>query len=345
MADPNQLHFDTSVFLSSGEMRSKSSQTEKVFELSVEPPAAFKGSPSDYSSLAGANETDLNSPNIYYSEHIKNEPGDILVVEFEGYIMNNLSRFSTPDTDARNEISAFIDAYIDKGGLHFHACKIFENILNFSWMRRNNCIFQMHRKLTFETLNFQHTFALPNSVEAPTVTEIQADSPVAYDNCVNFIEKCLYTSNIPRWFKVSAEVYTGKYIKIFPAQEMNEKKGGNKSRPPTTFHKGASELTGKKTIPLLKDTHIKYALFTYDRFYDRGDNLKAININPSGFCEKDKCHYRDFSINNCLYDYQRRLVALTTELLTVKHAKDISNDCHYLIGNYLKGGVFGEKAE
>ena len=203
MATPTQLHFDTSIFVGDGEMKSKSSSTEKLFELCVQPPQALKGPPGDYKTLSGSNEIDLNSPNIYYSESIRNEPGDTLVVEFEGLILNNLCKFSTPDSEARAEISAFIEAYIEKGGLRFHAQCIFNNLLNFSWMRRNNCIFQTSRQLTFETKTFEHTFALTDDIELPDLSEIQPDTPDAYHRCVDFIECCLKTSNIPRSFKGS----------------------------------------------------------------------------------------------------------------------------------------------
>lgn len=346
MTSPKQLNFDTSVLIGDGDMLSKSSTTEKIFELEVLPPKAFKGPPGDYKTLAGSNEIDLNSPNIYYSESVKNEPGDILVVEFEGYILNNLLRFSTPDEKAREEISAFINAYIEKGGLNFQARSLLNNLLNFSWMRRNNCVFQTGRKLTFETKAFQHTFELPDNIEFPDLSEIQPDTPDAYDECAGFIEHCLKSGNVPRWFKVTAEVYTGKHLKIFPAQEINMKtKGYESQRPPTTFLKGVSETTGKRTIPLMKDTHIKYALFTYDRFYDDKQGLLPININPSGFVEREGRHYRDLSKSNCIYSYQRKLKDLANELQKVNHPDEISGTAHYVIGNYIKGGVFGEKSE
>ena len=350
MASPTQLKFKRSLEIGAAKIRSKCSETGEVFPLHILPPRNIKGSPGDYASLCGTNEQDLDSPNIHTCEFIRNEPGDTLLIEFEGFILNNAIKPQTPDQTAKKEILDFMSVFIEKQGLRYHAYCIMQNLLNFRWLRRNNEIFQYKRKLRFSTINFEHEFVLPDWVEHPTLEDIEADPADALEACIQFIETRLYQNNVNRWFKISVELYTGTGLNIFPSQEINiEQKKGEKAsknnRKGRSFVKGIDKKTGRRDIPLLDERHILYALYTYDTWYKEGDSLTPININPSGFVEEKGKHYRDYKKGNCIYNFQEELPSLTKALTSITDSSAISGDSHFTAGNYMKGGVFGEKSE
>ena len=271
MASPNQLNFERCLEISCGYIESKCSKTERIWTLHVQPPRSVKGPPGDYASLSGSNEQNLDTPNIYRSEFIRNEPGDTLFIYFEGYILNNLFDPNTPDEEAKQELLELFGVYRDKGGFEQLALLILCNLLNFRWLRHNNKIFQLRRKITFETLHFKHEFILPDSTRFPEMNDIQASSPTAIQDCVEFIATRLYTENIDRWLKVAAELYTGRGLNIFPSQEMNiDNKNNNsekKNHEGRTFLKSIDPETRRRNIPVIDERHILYALYTFDASY------------------------------------------------------------------------------
>ena len=348
MAPSRQLHFNRSIEIGPGYMRSKSSTTGEVYTIHVQK-RHIKGPPSDYATLKGKNEQNLDTPNIFHGEFIRNEPGDYLLVEFEGYLLNNCFFPKTPDSEARAEILQFLELFRDKGGFGVLARYIFQNIVNLRWLRRNNEIFSYKRQVVFKTHEFEHSFTLPDWNELPALEEIEAGDTGAVRQCIAFIESRLHKSNIDRWFKVEAELYTGRRLNIFPAQEMNIGQINNNPEknhsPGRMFVKGIDEKTGKATIPLIDERHILHALYTYDYSYTEDIDAMPINVNPCGFHEEKGRHYRDYQQGNCVYNYQEQLSSLTKKLQKVNEAEDIPDECHYLCTNYLKGGVFGEKSE
>lgn len=247
MASPNQLNFDRSLEIGCGYVYSKCSETGKIWNLHVQLPRNVKGSPGDFASLSGSNDQNLDTPNIHRCEFIRNEPGDTLRVEFEGTILNNVFDLNTPEADAREELLAFFCMYRDRGGFEQLARLILGSLLNFRWLRRNNKTYQFRRKITFETLSFRHEFILPDWLKLPELGDIESPSPNAIQECVEFIATRLYTENVDRWFKVSAELYTGRGLNIFPSQEMNIEKKSNdtdkKGREGRTFLKGIDPET------------------------------------------------------------------------------------------------------
>ncbi|MTI11873.1 type I-F CRISPR-associated protein Cas7f/Csy3 [Sansalvadorimonas verongulae] len=337
-------------------MSSMSSRTEKIFPLHVQR-REFKGSPSDYASLTGVNDQNLDTPNVFESEFVTNEPGDKLYIEFEGYVLNNVLFPDTHDEELRSSMQTFITLYRDKGGLDYQAKAILSNILNCRFLRRNNQIFQCQRKITFTTHSLENRFELPDWEELPSFAYFENHSPKATKECIEFLASRLYESNVDRWFKISAELYTGKGLTVFPAQEMrtdpsNRNKPKNtkdeqlpvKNKKPykhgRTFLKGVNEDTGKRDVPLIDQRHIGYALFTYDIWYKAIEDCAPININPAGFSEKPGTHYRDFQKGNCFYNYHQKIDNLIKELREVKSPKVIPGYIHYLVACYIKGGVF-----
>lgn len=150
-------------------------------------------------------------------------------------------------------------------------------------------------------------------MELPELDVIQSSSPNAIQECVEFITTRLYKENVDRWFKVTAELYSGRGLNIFPSQEMNisrknndsskkevntENKDSDSAKKETkkgrTFLKGVDPETGRRNIPLLDERHILYALYTFDTSYAEGENHEPINVNPSGFVEREGKHYRDY---------------------------------------------------
>ena len=350
MADPNQLSVNRTFEIGFGTMSNKSSLSGKEFSLHVQK-RMVKGSPGDFATLRGSNDQNLDTPNIHQAEFVHNEPGDTLVVEFEGYIVNNAFHPKTPEILAKEEIIRFMELYRDKGGLRYQAEAIFQNLLNFRWLRRNNQIYQRCRRMMFKTEDFECHFKLPNSIELPEIGEIEADQPDSINRCMDFCESRMHQTNVDRWFKVRVEILVGRGMNLFPAQEMNiDKKGDDstdskKNRHGRTFLKGVNEYTGRRDTPLIDERHILYALYTSDTSYAEGEGLMPINVNPSGFVEAEGTHYRDYKGGNCLYNYQEQLDQLIKELENVKSPESIPAHCHYLVTNYIKGGLFGEKSE
>ena len=354
MASPNQLCFDRSLEIGCGYLDSKCSETGKTWSLHVQPYRTIKGSPGDFASLSGNNEQNLDTPNLHRSEFIRNEPGDTLRIVFEGYVQQNVFKPKTPDSDANQELLEFLSLYRDKGGFEQLAWLILCSLLNFRWLRRNNEIFQMRRRIIFETCHLKHEFILPDWETFPELGSIQSSSTNAIQECVEFIGTRLYTKNVDRWFKVTAELYTGRGLNIYPSQEMNIEKTNNdsdKNRVGRTFLKGKDPETGRRNIPLLDERHILYALYTFDSSYIEDkkheplENLQLINVNPSGFVEVEGKHYRDYRQGNCIYNYQEQLKMLTKELQKNDDPAKIPNKMHYVVGCYTKGGLFGQKNE
>ncbi|MCW7556380.1 type I-F CRISPR-associated protein Cas7f/Csy3 [Endozoicomonas gorgoniicola] len=349
MASPNQLNFERSLEIGCGYLYSRCSETGRNWTLHVQPPRNFKGPPGDFASLSGSNEQNLDTPNIHRSEFIRNEPGDTLRVVFEGIILNNAFSPKTSDLSAKQELLELLDTYRDKGGFEQLARLILCSLLNFRWLRRNNKTYQFRRQLTFKTHHFKHIFTLPDWLELPNLADIKLSSPDAIQECIEFIATCLYKPNVDRWFKVYAELYTGRGLNIFPSQEMHIDKKNNdadkKHSEGRTFLKGIDPETGRRNIPLLDERHILYALYTFDSSYAEEESLELINVNPSGFVEIEGKHYRDYRLGNCIFNYQERLKSLTKELQEINDPAKIPNKMHYVVGCYTKGGLFGQKNE
>ena len=349
MASPSKLYFTRSLEIGFAIMSSKCSETGKVWTLNVQPPRHIKGPPRDYASLSGSNEQNLDTPNVYLCEFICNEPGDTLRFVFEGYIHRNAFSPITPDASAKHEILEFLELYRDKQGFEHLAGLILQNLLNFRWLRRNNTTFQYKRQIVFETLNFEHVFTLPDWFELPELDEIQSSAPNAVQECADFIATRLYQENVDRWFKVTAELYTGTGLNIFPSQGMNIKNNtsgsSKKEKKGQPFQKTIDKETGRRDVPLLDGRHIIYALYTVDTSYKEGDNLEPINNNPTGFVESEGTHHRDYGRGNCVYNYQEQLKALTKELKKIDDTSKIPEKMHYLACCYVQGGNYNGKNE
>ena len=347
MASPKQCNFTRATEVGDAEMYSKDSETGEIWSLFVEH-TSFKGASSDFASLKGSNEKNQNTPNIYHSEYVKNRPGDILSIVFEGHITRNVFTPDIPDKQSKDEILAFLDACMDKGAFSVIAQKILTNILNYRWLRRNAETFQYQRVITFQTANFTHSFKLPDWEELPTLEQAETSSQSAVQECIKFIEHALCHKKVDRWFKVTADLYTGKNLTIFPSQLLITKEPKNSSSQTSqrgrTFLKGIDRKTGRPT-PLIKETHILYALFTFDVWYDKESDLSPINVNASGFVEHGLTHYRDHNKQNSVFDYQRKIDKLTGKLNKVSSPSDISGETLYLLAMYLHGGLFGENNE
>ena len=66
---------------------------------------------------------------------------------------------------------------------------------------------------------------------------------------------------------------------------------------------------------------------------------------PCGFVYEERKHYRDYAEGNSLYNYQVELDKRIKELEKVDSAQEIPMHSHYLVTNYIKGGLFGQKKE
>lgn len=353
MFHPRKFNLKRSVEVSCGLIGSKCSKSGKEWSLHVEPPKYFKGPPSDFASLSGKNEAGLDNCNIYESEFIRNEPGDILTVNFEGYILNQIFNPEVSDNDELSILLDFLQLYKEKNGFDFHASALFENIINFRPLRRNNETFPYKRKLIFSTSEFNHEFTLPDGVLLPTLDQIKYSETHSIQECIEFIRARLSEKHLDCHFEVNMELRTGRTLTIFPSQELvikeskhtNSDKSGSKKKG-RTFYKTLDTKTGRRTIPIITDRQILHSLFIYDKFYSEDlKKIQPININPCGLSMNNGkyMHHRDLKKGNCVYNYQRRIIELTKELSSIKSSNQIPGHIHYLIGCYLRGGVYGEK--
>lgn len=348
MALPNQLHADRSLVFGCGIADSKDSETGRIWTLHIPPPRDVKGPPSDAKSLKGRNDQNLDTPNIYQGEFIRNEPGDTLRIRFEGYIHRNAFKPKTPDKRIATKIKNFLNRMQQKGGLKVIARLMFTNLVTLLWLRKNNETFLLKRKLIFETNYFKHEFTLPDWQEGNiSLEQVTASSPQAVNDCIEFIETRLYQCNIDRWFRVTAEIYTGHQMNIYPSQLMAVKpktdSSNSKEKEGRLFLKGIDKETRCRNIPLFDERQILYALYTFDTWYAEGNNLDHINNNPSGFNYDKYKHFRDYQKGNCIFNYLEKLSKFTLRLRSIDDPEKIPGEMLYTATCLIRGGVFGDK--
>lgn len=346
MAFPDQLYENRSLIFSCGIVDSKDSETGRIWKLHVQR-RHIKGPPSDAKSLKGTNEQNLDTPNIYHEEFIRNEPGDTLQVSFTGYIHRNAFKPKTPDKRMAKRIINFLTRMQQKGGLRIIARLIFTNLVTLQWLRKNNEHFIKNRKLTFETEYFKHEFCLPDWQEDNIrLDEIRASSPQAFDDCIKFIETRLYQSNVSRMIRITTEMYTGDQINIYPSQLMTvirkHENDGSKEEQGRTFLKGIDKVTGRRDIPLIDERQILYALYTFDTWYAEGKSLDPINVNATGLHYDKYQHFRDYQKGNCIYNYLEKLSKFTLRLRSIDDPAKIPGEMFYTAACLIRGGVFGD---
>lgn len=268
------------------------------------------------------NPDELSEPNLAEGEDAKlPHDRDTLKVSFTLRVIGNVGKpFACNIPEFETAIKKHVEAYKETGeGLKTLALRYAYNIANgrFLWKNRvcaEKIVIHVKTEATPEGLSFNaYDFSLNNFDKYGDRTDLQRLGEIIYaglkggDSSFTFVE-------------VDAYVKLGNGQSVFPSQEMNR---GEKKKVLFQLDKRAA----------MHDVKIGNAIRTIDNWYKKAEF--PIAVEPYGAVTQMGKAYR--KSQNDLY---------TLMLAWLNEKENVSDeDKHFVVANFIRGGVFGGKED
>jgi len=255
---------------------------------------------------------------------------DTLKVTFTLRVLGNLVKPSACNNpDYEEKLASIISAYQEKYGFKELSKRYAKNIANGRFLWRNRISaesIEVHVLVNGEKLIFDAYSIGMRDFNDVSDKKSQAD----LEKLSNAIEQGLSdkTGELFSFIEVDAFVKMGQGQQVFPSQEMNMEKEGDKSKHLYKLNKGKdNEIAG------MHSQKIGNALRTIDDWHLDADRVGAIAVEPFGSVTNRGVAYRNLkkgSFYTILDEWMK------------KDKEPSEEEQHYMMAVLIRGGVFSE---
>ena len=304
---------------------------------------------SDATSASGANQKNTNGLNIFRADQaILPDDCKNLIIEFYlNFLPYWYKPFRCGSPEARTKLAEIISPYFTVDPLETITWGYTESILNLRSTWRNLDTFIKGRRCTVEFGDSTHTFLVPDSknlseMEPASIEELKAiNDKRAIEQLHTHIRKSLTGEMISGPMKVTAILPATPGSEVFPSQEFvdesTKKSNQNLDKSKTLAFNWTTD--GKRQA-IFRRAKISNALQCIDRWYNNDFSAPPINVNPLGFQQQENKPYRSWQSGRDVYHLLMNIEQITEDLISTKTA---SPDSHFLIANFIRGGLFTVK--
>jgi CRISPR-associated protein Csy3 len=224
---------------------------------------------------------------------------------------------------------SFVTAYKEQVGGELLARRYLTNFINGRFLWRNKYASEKTIKITIDQL--QHRFSIDLSFDFSSTFNDSKDQK-KFDALVQRMAQALFDKEKVAVMYVSAVGTVGYGQEVYPSQEFVNDKQETKSK--VLF----DVLSRSVRVAAFHSQKLGNAIRTIDTWYEDDAN-DAIPVDPFGPDKKNQVlHRAGVSIkNNSIYSIFNRL------LDPKKGVEPDSNDGHYLMACFIRGGVYAGK--
>lgn len=303
--------------------------------------------------VGGNKEKDVYNPQI--TETAKTEPdAQGLVIRYSiGFLPLHHLLSSTSEESFNDHCKDFVNKFVDSKELLEVSMRYARNILNGRWFYRNTEL-EISRKIKVTFLGSEIEPIVVNSE-----TSLQFANGYTEDERKLGKEICKCFKGISRMrFLVEGIIDFGfkGALEVFPSQNYVHAQNKPKGFARPLYKVGIIESRelndilkedkpGKFNADMitigyaaLRDQKIGNALRTIDTWYENGDDVNPIPIEPNGASLKDNKYYR--KNKNSAFKLFRRI-----DELNPGENGELNKDAMFVLASMVRGGVLGEKGE
>jgi CRISPR-associated protein Csy3 len=283
-------------------------------------------------------EKSPNNPNIQAIEVARLPVGkDVLILSGE---INVLPYFRTPSTcnsDAYVENHhAFIEAFIEKGGIDLLSERYFMNFINGSILWRNR--YGADVNTTVAAKDFSHTFFLAEMDLSKnlSISALKAEDKKAGKRFVKMIAKQFsgkLEDHQSLHFEITAKSTLGYGQDVYPSQDFPNEAAAGKTKKILA----KLQLSDSKNQAYMHSQKIGNAIRTIDNWFE--DAVRPIAVEPYGVDQSLQKALRAGKKTNFYYSLAH-LDDLTEDL---RNDKTPSNESLFVAACFIRGGVFSKK--
>ena len=270
------------------------------------------------------------------SSNIQTVDTCFLPPEHDSYLLKfNLRIASLVDDAISNDEAVlakfrqFVQQYREEVGGKILSRRYLSNLINGRFLWRNK--YASDKTIRISRKDFSHQFNIDLNFSFESQFEHQQDQ-AAFDQLVEIVANAVFDKQKVALISVTAKGHIGYGQEIYPSQEFVNNTQEKKS-------KVLFDVLSKGTrVAAFHSQKIGNAIRTIDTWY--ADNtLHAIPVDPFGPDKKNqKLHRAGVGVNsNSIYSVFARL------LDDSKGIKMNSNDSHYLMACFIRGGVYSGK--
>lgn len=304
---------------------------------------------SDATSASGANQKNTNALNIFRADQaILPDDCENLIIEFYLTLLPYWKKpFRCESQEVRTKLAEYISAYMDIDPLETIAWGYTETILNLSWAWRNLESFTEGRRCAIGFAGSTQTFLVPDSetlseLAPASLSALKAiNSKQAIDELHTHIRMSLTGEKISSPIKVTGILPANPGCEVFPSQEfIDEPTKKSNQNLDKSKSLAFNWTTDGKRQAIFHRAKISNALQCIDRWYNNDFSAPPINVNPLGFQQQENKPYRSWQSGRDVYHLLMNIEQITEDLISTKTA---SPDSHFLIANFIRGGLFTAK--
>lgn len=260
---------------------------------------------------------------------------DVVVIKGSIKFVNNfLSPTLTDSKEQKTVYTSFVNQYIEEFGLNELISRYLKNIISGKILWRNkfglNKLIDIEFKSLGKTSHYRFDTSLIQSLDLNKdifVNELQKSH---FNQLVSDLSNAIKNSDTCAFLNVQYFVEIGFSSAVFPSQLFLDEKPENKGR---CLSYQLIEKNKKQAV--LHSQKIANAIRTIDNWYE--DNSEAIPVEVYGVVVTQREAHRP-SGKNSFYDFfePKKFKAFVGDYKSQK-----SQDKHYLMSMFIKGGVFG----